>query len=112
LDDLPNILSALRAYRGYFRRFPIPRVLRDLVDDSGQPLSTVRTDLSVEQRLTLGFLQADTECLQYLRNENNDPHQANEGSTGSVAILEPHDDKPFWESETYDIIVGHVGDTR
>ncbi|KAI8092573.1 phosphatase 2C-like domain-containing protein [Halteromyces radiatus] len=114
LDDLPEILSTLRAYRGYFRRFPIPAVLRNAVDDSGVPLPTVtsRTDLSVEQRLTLGFLQADTECLQNLRNEKNDPHLVNEGSTGSVAILEPHDDKPFWESEAYDIIIGHVGDTR
>ncbi|ORZ21271.1 phosphatase 2C-like domain-containing protein [Absidia repens] len=114
LDDLPDILYALRAYRGYFRRFPIPAVLRAVVDESGKPLPKVSscTDLSVEQRLTLGFLQADTECLQYLRNENNDSHEANEGSTGSVAIVEPHDQKPFWESETYDIIVGHVGDTR
>ncbi|KAI8339075.1 phosphatase 2C-like domain-containing protein [Chlamydoabsidia padenii] len=112
LNDLPGILTALRAYRGYFRRFPIPAVLRNLVGDTGQPLTTALPSLSIEQRLTLGFLQADTECLLNLPNENNDPHQANEGSTGSVAILEPHDDKPFWESEVYDIIVGHVGDTR
>ncbi|KAI9303131.1 phosphatase 2C-like domain-containing protein [Cunninghamella echinulata] len=114
LDDFAAVLSTLRAYRGYFRRFPIPKVLRDLVDENGYPLPSVtsKTDLTVEQRLTLAFLQADIDCLQSLPNANNDAHQVNEGSTGSIAILEPHDDKPFWESENYDIIIGHVGDTR
>ncbi|ORX59682.1 protein serine/threonine phosphatase 2C [Hesseltinella vesiculosa] len=113
LNDLPDIMSTLRTYRGYFRRFQIPPVLRDLVDEHGQPLASVDpTDLTIEQRLTLGFLQADIECLQSLRKEKNDAHHANEGSTGSVAIVEPHDGKPFWDSDQYDIIIGHVGDTR
>ncbi|KAI8062894.1 phosphatase 2C-like domain-containing protein [Gongronella butleri] len=113
LSELPDILSTLRTYRGYFRRFRIPAVLRDLVDENGHPLPGIDpTDLTIEQRLTLAFLQADIDCLQPLRKEKNDAHHADEGSTGSIAILEPHDEKPFWDSDVYDIVIGHVGDTR
>ncbi|KAF7727721.1 hypothetical protein EC973_007179 [Apophysomyces ossiformis] len=113
LDDFPRILSKLRSYGGYFRRFKIPRVLADSVDEGGQCLEHISSsDLSLEQRLMLGFLDADTECLQHLRSEAANVHEAHEGSTGSVAIIEPQDDKPFWESEHYDIVIGHVGDTR
>ncbi|KAI8391152.1 phosphatase 2C-like domain-containing protein [Radiomyces spectabilis] len=113
LDEFPHTLSTLRAYRGYFKRFPIPALLRDFVDEQGYPLDNVSVnDLTIEQRLTLGFLKADTECLQHIPYENNDLHSNQEGSTGSVAIIEPRDEKPFWESEQYDILIGHVGDTR
>ncbi|KAG0169836.1 hypothetical protein DFQ28_004115 [Apophysomyces sp. BC1034] len=113
LDEFPRILSKLRSYGGYFRRFKIPRVLADSVDERGHRLENISSsDLSLEQRLMLSFLDSDTECLQHLRSDAVDVHEAHEGSTGSVVIVEPHDDRPFWESERYDIVVGHVGDTR
>lgn len=113
LDDFPNTLEFLRSYRGYFRRFPIPSVIQDFVDDQGKPKPNVDVnDLTVEQRLTLAFLSADVCCLKQLRGEFDDSHEDNEGSTGSVAIIEPIDKKAFWESDEYDIIIGHVGDTR
>lgn len=111
MDDLSGILSSLRAYGGYFRRFKIPPAFVGYVDESGRPLPNVSsTDLSLDQRLTLAFLDADVQCLKTRRL--NDPEKNNEGSTGSIAIIEPHDAQSFWDSESYDIIVGHVGDTR
>jgi serine/threonine protein phosphatase PrpC len=113
LNDFPDTLEFLRSYRGYFRRFPIPSVIRDFVDDQGKPKPGVDVnDLTVEQRLTLAFLSADACCLKQLRGDFDDSHEDNEGSTGSVAIIEPIDKKAFWESDEYDIIIGHVGDTR
>ncbi|KAL1930770.1 hypothetical protein VTP01DRAFT_10932 [Rhizomucor pusillus] len=111
LEDLPEILFYLRAYGGYFRRFKIPPVFAGLVDENGHPLPNVsNTDLSLDQRLTLAFLDADVQCLKTRRL--HDPEKNNEGSTGSIAIIEPHDSQSFWNSEAYDIIIGHVGDTR
>lgn len=111
LDALPRLLSSLRGYGGYFRRFRIPAILRDHVNDNGELLPNVSSsDLSLDQRLTLAFLEADVECLDLLRDDG--PEGYHEGSTGSVAIIEPRDDKAFWESQQYDVVVGHVGDTR
>ncbi|KAI8646374.1 phosphatase 2C-like domain-containing protein, partial [Parasitella parasitica] len=113
LNDFHDTLEFLRSYRGYFRRFPIPNAIRDYVDNQGNPKPGVDVDdLTVEQRLTLAFLSADASCLRQLRGVFDDAHEDNEGSTGSVAIIEPVDKKSFWESEEYDIIIGHVGDTR
>ncbi|KAI9494146.1 phosphatase 2C-like domain-containing protein [Zychaea mexicana] len=112
LDDFPRILSTLRGYGGYFRRFRIPSTLEGLVDEkTGTLKSNVSPDdLSLDQRLTLAFLDADVECLDFLRDDGPDGYH--EGSTGSIAIIEPHDAKPFWDSERYEIVIGHVGDTR
>ncbi|KAI8876432.1 protein serine/threonine phosphatase 2C [Backusella circina FSU 941] len=115
LDDFANTLSILRSYRGYFRRFPIPTCIKQFVDEQGHVRhDKVKdiNDLTIEQRLTLAFLDADTIILQKLKGEMDDSHEDNEGSTGSVAIIEPRDKQPFWSSEEYDIIIGHVGDTR
>ncbi|KAL0139392.1 phosphatase 2C-like domain-containing protein [Mucor lusitanicus] len=113
LDDFHDTLAYLRSYRGYFKRFPIPSLIRDFVDDQGNPKPGVDVnDLTVEQRLTLAFLSADTACLKQLRGGFDDAHEDNEGSTGSIAIFEPVDKRSFWESDEYDIIIGHVGDTR
>ncbi|KAI7875416.1 protein serine/threonine phosphatase 2C [Lichtheimia hyalospora FSU 10163] len=109
LDDLPRIMRSLRTYGGYFRRFKIPNSLNDLVDENMKP-KVDPDDLTLEQRLTLAFLEADAECLDLLKDDG--PEGYHEGSTGSIAIIEPKDQRPFWESQAYDIIIGHVGDTR
>ena len=81
-------------------------------EKTGEPKPSVvdPTDLTLDQRLLLAFLDADVECLEMLRDDG--PDEYHEGSTGSIAIIEPHDKKPFWDSECYDIVIGHVGDTR
>ena len=81
-------------------------------EKTGEPKPSVvdPTDLTLDQRLLLAFLDADVECLEMLRDDG--PDEYHEGSTGSIAIIEPHDKKPFWDSERYDIVIGHVGDTR
>ncbi|KAI8982203.1 phosphatase 2C-like domain-containing protein [Mycotypha africana] len=117
LDDYHKSLEFLQTYRGYFRRFPVPSVLKDDVSSNIETKqkgkdAKLKTNLSLEQRLTLAFLKADVDVLQQLRSSLQDAHQDHEGSTGSVAILEPRDKKPFWDSDVYDIIIGHVGDTR
>ncbi|KAL0090934.1 phosphatase 2C-like domain-containing protein, partial [Phycomyces blakesleeanus] len=112
LDDLPELLKRLRAFGGYFKRFKIPGIFKNLVDQEGRRLSGVTdTDMSVEQRIMLGFLMSDVYCIDSLLKTDG-KQQEHEGSTGSIAIVEPHDDRAFWESQRYDIIVGHVGDTR
>lgn len=113
LADFHECLEFLREYRGYFRRFPIPTLIKKLVTEDGTPKDGVDiNDLSIEQRLTIAFLYEDMVCLKQLRSGFDDSHEDHEGSTGSVAIIEPKDKKSFWESEEYDIIIGHVGDTR
>lgn len=113
MQDFYDTLTFLRTYRGYFRRFPIPLILRDLVDEQGRPKEGIDIhDLTLEQRLTIGFLYADMICLKKSRGIHDDLHEDNEGSTGSIAILEPLDEKSFWDSQEYDIIIAHVGDTR
>lgn len=113
LEDFYEALTFLRTYRGYFRRFPIPAVLKGLVDEEGKPKKGIDIhDLALEQRIMIAFLNSDMAVLKQLRGVHDDSHEDNEGSTGSIAIIEPQDKKAFWESEEYDIIIGHVGDTR
>jgi protein phosphatase PTC6 len=113
LDDFYEALTFLRTYRGYFRRFPIPAILKGIVNEQGKPIEGIAIDdLTIEQRIMVSFLNSDMSILQQLRGVHDDAHEDNEGSTGSIAIIEPLDKKPFWESEEYDIIIGHVGDTR
>lgn len=113
LADFQESLAFLKQYRGYFRRFPIPANIKELVDAEGKPKEGVDIhDLTIEQRLTIAFLYEDMTVLKQLRGGLDDSHEDHEGSTGSVAIIEPLDNKSFWESENYDIVIGHVGDTR
>jgi len=59
----------------------------------------------MEQRLSLGFLEAD---LSFLK-ENPDDES---GACVSVAMITSNDDLPFWDSRNAEIHIGHVGDTR
>lgn len=84
---------------GYFKRFK-PTVLQDYIGG----LDPDNTDqLTLEARLTAAFLGTD---LDYLRL--SEPS----GAVASIAVVQSHDDKPFWESSSYTITSAHVGDTR
>ncbi|ORX90810.1 protein serine/threonine phosphatase 2C, partial [Basidiobolus meristosporus CBS 931.73] len=60
--------------------------------------------LSLEQRLVLSFLKSDLDITKVLRYHD--------GSTGSIALIEPMNGNPFWASPQLAITVSHVGDTR
>ncbi|CAO3676371.1 unnamed protein product [Umbelopsis ramanniana] len=117
LADLPDTVASLKDFGGYFKRYRLPNVFKDIADrDSGKPLGNDnrRSALTPEQKIQLSFLKADVLCAG--EEETSDvsggkrPDQV--GSTGSVAIVQTKDKKPFWDSQQYDIMIGHVGDTR
>jgi protein phosphatase PTC6 len=83
---------------GYFRRFRNP-----LLD---QLLENPNTDtMTLEQRLTLGFLQTD---LAFLKQNPRDTS----GACASVAMIISNDNLPFWDSRNAEIHIAHVGDTK
>ncbi|KAF9155478.1 hypothetical protein DFQ26_009716 [Actinomortierella ambigua] len=58
--------------------------------------------MTLEQRLSLAFLQCDTELIQ---------KKYRDGSTASVVLLQSKG--AFWESDQdLELVMGHVGDTR
>ncbi|KAI9289281.1 phosphatase 2C-like domain-containing protein [Umbelopsis sp. AD052] len=117
LADLPDTIATLKGFGGYFKRYRLPNVFKDIADrDTGKALESEnnRSALTPEQRIQLSFLKADTLCAE--EEEKSDPSSGKQpdqvGSTGSVAIVQTKDRKPFWDSQQYDILIGHVGDTR
>ena len=102
-DALPSETKAtLDAWRtdigGYFRRFH-PHVLDELLENPDAK------DMTLEQRLTLGFLQAD---LAFLKKNPGD----DSGACVSVAMIISNDKLPFWDSRNAEIHIAHVGDTK
>lgn len=98
-----EVAKMLTAWRkeigGYFQRFR-PAVLQNYIGG----LDPDNTDqLSLEARLTAAFLNAD---LEYLRSNKTS------GAVASIALIQSHDEKPFWDSTSYTITSAHVGDTR
>ena len=83
---------------GYFRRFH-PLVLDELLENPNTETMTL------EQRLTLGFLQAD---LAFLKQNPRDES----GACASVAMITSNDNLPFWDSRNAEIHIAHVGDTK
>lgn len=83
---------------GYFRRFH-PAILDEFLDKPDA------TEMTLDQRLTLGFLQAD---LAFLK-ENPDDES---GACVSVAMIISNDQLPFWDSRNAEIHIAHVGDTK
>ena len=82
---------------GYFRRFH-PRELDPV-------LANPDVEMTLEQRLTLGFLQADLSFLKEFPDDES-------GACVSVAMITSNDELPFWDSRNAEIHIAHVGDTR
>jgi protein phosphatase PTC6 len=61
--------------------------------------------MSIEQRLTLGFLEADLGFLKQFPDDES-------GACVSVAMITSNDNLPFWDSRNAEIHIAHVGDTR
>jgi protein phosphatase PTC6 len=101
-DALPSETKAtLDAWRmevgGYFRRFH-PRILDKALEDP-------KAEMTLEERLTLGFLQADLAFLKEFPNDKS-------GACASVAMVISNDNLPFWDSRNAEIHIAHVGDTK
>jgi protein phosphatase PTC6 len=58
--------------------------------------------LTMEQRLLLAFLKTDSELME----------DKSVGSTASVALIKSLDKLPFWTSNSLEISIAHVGDTK
>ncbi|KAG2186235.1 hypothetical protein INT43_002673 [Umbelopsis isabellina] len=115
LKELPKIIKELKSFGGYFRRFCMPKAFKDIVEIStGMPLPGIHdTVLTLEQRLNLSFMKADVICTEKEQPATgSDGKPVQSGSTGSIAIVQSKDMKPFWESDQFDIVIAHVGDTR
>jgi len=117
IEELPSIVIGLKNFGGYFKRFRMPLAFKDVAQlSTGKPLgSGSKAMLTLEQRVDMSFLKADIECTQGEQPPTDDhkgTHPVQVGSTGSIAIVQTKDGKPFWESEQYDIVIAHVGDTR
>lgn len=83
---------------GYFRRFH-PKVLDELLENPD------KQEMSLDQRLTLGFLEADLNFLHQYPQDTS-------GACVSVAMIISNDNLPFWDSRNAEIHIAHVGDTR
>lgn len=117
LADLPDTVASLKGFGGYFKRYRLPHVFKDIADrDNGKPLENDnrRSALTPEQKIQLSFLKADILCAgeEEASNVPGEKPIDQVGSTGSIAIVQTKDRKPFWDSQQYDIMIGHVGDTR
>jgi protein phosphatase PTC6 len=117
LADLPGTVASLKDFGGYFKRYRLPHVFKDIADrDTGKPFGSDnhRSALTPEQRIQLSFLKADALCAgeEEISDISSGKLPDQVGSTGSVAIVQTKDRKPFWDSQQYDILIGHVGDTR
>ncbi|BFZ55823.1 Protein phosphatase 2C 6 [Savitreella phatthalungensis] len=98
--EVAKMVSAWRKeVGGYFQRFR-PSVLQDYIGGL-DPDNT--NQLTLEARLTSAFLQTD---LAYVRTGQPS------GAVASIALVQSHDGRPFWQSTNYTITSAHVGDTR
>ncbi len=99
-----EIAKMITAWRkeigGYFQRFR-PSILLDYIPAMQDPEKGEQ--MGLEARLTAAFLSAD---LAFLKSGESS------GAVASIALIQSHDDRPFWESTTYTITSAHVGDTR
>ncbi|CAG8748997.1 24419_t:CDS:2 [Gigaspora margarita] len=65
---------------------------------------STKSELTLEQRLTLSFLKTDLELIDSIGRSA--------GSTASIALVKTLDGRTFWSSKELEITVAHVGDTR
>ncbi|KAK9719097.1 Protein phosphatase 2C 6 [Basidiobolus ranarum] len=104
-EDAETIVDAYRKFGIRWSKYTpayIGPLLYQKRASSYQP--TYERHLSLEQRMVLSFLQLDLEVTKVLRYHD--------GSTGSIALIEPMNGSPFWASPQLAITVSHVGDTR
>ncbi|RIB06842.1 phosphatase 2C-like domain-containing protein [Gigaspora rosea] len=103
-SNADDIISQWRKAGGYFRRFMPPTL--EPSPSPTYPVSneSTKSELTLEQRLTLSFLKTDLELIDSIGRST--------GSTASIALVKTLDGQTFWSSKELEITVAHVGDTR
>ncbi|WVR06506.1 hypothetical protein IAU60_003537 [Kwoniella sp. DSM 27419] len=108
-DDIQSVVDwTKKRHEGYFRRWrggALQRRTSYAAEGKGE-----RSDegMTLEERLTLAFLQADKEVLEEIEKSQRC------GSTASLALLHSLDGpaEPYWAAKKLAITVAHCGDTR
>ncbi|CED84395.1 protein serine threonine phosphatase 2c [Phaffia rhodozyma] len=104
-DDVNGVVEYMQSLGGYFRRFN-GGLLSSRYSLAGKA-SPSPPLMTLAERLTLAYLRADRRILTTLSS-------ANQGSTGSCALLHSLDNpsSPFFQAKRLNITIAHVGDTK
>ncbi|KAK4683537.1 protein phosphatase PTC6, partial [Tremellales sp. Uapishka_1] len=105
--EIGSLIDYTVSHGGYFKRFRGGALHRwskwahALPPEEGSPMT-------LEERLTVAFLEADKEVLTAI------PGTQRIGSTASIALLHSLDEpgQPYWSAKKLGITIGHCGDTR
>ncbi|ORY25947.1 phosphatase 2C-like domain-containing protein [Naematelia encephala] len=106
-STVESLVSWTRArHGGYFKRWRGGALQK--WTKWGQSSSEERERMTLEERLTLAFVEADKAILTGIESAQRC------GSTGTVVLLHSLDEptQPYWSSEKLYLTVGHCGDTR
>ncbi|RSH90938.1 hypothetical protein EHS25_010114 [Saitozyma podzolica] len=106
-SQIQSVVDWTQGHGGYYRRWRGGALQRwTSLGDARPPEEG--SCVTLEERLTLAFLQADRDII-----ESMDKAQRS-GSTATVAMLHSLDSpgEPYWSAKKLHITVGHCGDTR
>ncbi|WWD18647.1 hypothetical protein CI109_103100 [Kwoniella shandongensis] len=107
-DQIPETVDWTKTHHeGYFKRWRGGAVQRwtKFASSGGKPADG--ESMTLEERLTLAFLQADKEVLSTGKAQRC-------GSTASAALIHSLDapGQPYWASKQLSLTIAHCGDTR
>lgn len=104
---VPDIVSAIKEYGGYFRRFK-GGALEPWAQTGWDLDEHTEMNLTLEAYATLAFLRIDLDIAKTI------PESADCGATASVAIIHSLDmpESPFYSADWLSVTVAHCGDTR
>ncbi|KAK1925770.1 phosphatase 2C-like domain-containing protein [Papiliotrema laurentii] len=121
-DNLPGLIESVdsngiddlvkwtrNTHGGYYKRWRGGGLQRWTQYATG-PTPEPGSEMTLEERLTLAFLEADRDVLtgEFAKKAQRC------GSTASVVLLHSLDEpaEPYWSSKRLNLTVGHCGDTR
>ncbi|CAG8512655.1 11126_t:CDS:2 [Rhizophagus irregularis] len=116
-SDADNIITSLRSVGGYFVRYK-PASLESLLspevaDISKKRPSNQKSSLrKFSSTPTSQLLSPSTLLLAFLKTDSELMEDKSVGSTASVALIKSLDKLPFWTSNSLEISIAHVGDTK
>jgi len=104
--SIEEVVSYTKSHGGYFKRWRGGGLHRWTKYAHAPPPADGR--MTLEERLTLAFLQADREILETI------PKSGRSGSTCTIALLHSLDEPaaPYWSADRVSLTIGHCGDTR
>ncbi|CAD6582211.1 MAG: hypothetical protein TREMPRED_003236 [Tremellales sp. Tagirdzhanova-0007] len=107
-DKIDSVVKwTIDTHGGYFKRWRGGGLQR-WTRWSNAPRPNESSGMTLEERLTLAFLQADKEVLSDIDTAQRS------GSTASALLLHSLDEPgvPYWAAKKLNLMVGHCGDTR